>query len=517
MIKKKFFLLIVITLSFLQHSKAQRFTGAGLASGDSIRVNYLLPNKISLTDSLVNYGKMFLNTPYRYGSGGDTTFDCSGFTSYVYRNFGYQLDRSSAEQARQFDPVKRADLKTGDLVFFSGRRRSKHVGHVGIVVSSQPDGSFDFIHASVHDGVIISNSNEDYYRKRFLKANRVIESNSMLAESVTKNGTIRKEPSDNLIAAIPSSQTRKVIPAEYHRVKKGETLSSIAHDYDLSIAELKNLNHLRSNKINPKQPLKVKDQETVTVVETLHYADNEPSPNTQVPTSISVKDPGQTSNASFGSLVIHLVQKGETLFSISNLYHITIDQLKKWNNIDQNNIRPGQHLKIEPAGQPSAIIATPNTGKETTEKTSTLATTKQAYTTPAKENTGGASHAKQDPAPPAPKTMAYRIKRGESLYSIAKANNVSVDQLKQVNSLGDNSIKAGQTIQLPFSNDTAEQVSVKGNIGTTLPTIQHNVEAGESYYSIARRFGCSANDIKKWNHKTDNKIKPGEKLMIHSK
>ncbi len=143
-----------------------------VAITDTLHTNYLSPTKVPLGDSIINFGKLFLNTPYRFGSPGTSSFDCSGFTSYVYRNFGFSLKRSSAEQAEQFDTVQPEELKTGDLVYFSGRSRSKRVGHVGIVVSKNDNGTFDFIHAAVHKGVTISNSDEAYYSRRFVKANR---------------------------------------------------------------------------------------------------------------------------------------------------------------------------------------------------------------------------------------------------------------------------------------------------------------------------------------------------------
>ena len=94
---------------------------------DSTKMYHFVPNHILLTDSIVNFGKFFLNTPYHYGSPGISSFDCSGFTSLVYRNFGYNLERSSCDQAKQFDSIDRSKLKAGDLVlclFFSRLNRT---------------------------------------------------------------------------------------------------------------------------------------------------------------------------------------------------------------------------------------------------------------------------------------------------------------------------------------------------------------------------------------------------------
>ena len=156
--QKHIFILFCIVFS-IAFSNAQMQSDQNLnAPSDSINTNYLAPRQIAITDSIVNYGKMFLNAPYHYGSPGSNSFDCSGFTSFVYRNFGYNLHRSSREQAEQFDTVKRDQLKTGDLVYFAGRRRSNRVGHVGIVIDAKETGEFNFIHAAVHSGVTISSS-----------------------------------------------------------------------------------------------------------------------------------------------------------------------------------------------------------------------------------------------------------------------------------------------------------------------------------------------------------------------
>ncbi|HZK69395.1 MAG TPA: NlpC/P60 family protein, partial [Paludibacter sp.] len=125
--------LLLFSLFFLLSFSGAIERKEPVAISDTLHINYLSPGKVPLTDSIVNFGKVFLNTPYHFGSPGTSSFDCSGFTSYVYRNFGYNLKRSSAEQAEQFDTVQPEELKTGDLVYFSGRSHSKRVGHVGIV------------------------------------------------------------------------------------------------------------------------------------------------------------------------------------------------------------------------------------------------------------------------------------------------------------------------------------------------------------------------------------------------
>lgn len=111
---------------------------------------------------------------YVRGAKGPSQFDCSGFSSYVFRQFGYSLSPSSRAQYTQGTAVDCKELRKGDLVFFTSRGSGKGVGHVGIVVDADNEtGKFRFIHASVK-GVKIDNC-EGYYAARYIGARRVIE------------------------------------------------------------------------------------------------------------------------------------------------------------------------------------------------------------------------------------------------------------------------------------------------------------------------------------------------------
>ena len=125
-------------------------------------------------DSLVQYARRYIGTPYGYGQSSGKRFDCSGFTSFVFSHYGYTLARSSREQYLEGDSVERGQWQVGDLVFFAGRNGGQsRVGHVGIVVESNGE-QFDFIHASTSRGVIVSHSTERYYASRYIGARRVL-------------------------------------------------------------------------------------------------------------------------------------------------------------------------------------------------------------------------------------------------------------------------------------------------------------------------------------------------------
>jgi cell wall-associated NlpC family hydrolase len=111
----------------------------------------------------------YLGTRYRYGASGARGFDCSGFTSYIYRQHGITLPHNSAAQYRVGKPVSRSELRPGDLVFF--RTRGNRISHVGIYI-----GNGKFVHASSARGrVRVDTLTSGYYHQRYVGARRITE------------------------------------------------------------------------------------------------------------------------------------------------------------------------------------------------------------------------------------------------------------------------------------------------------------------------------------------------------
>lgn len=135
----------------------------------------LSAESIEMISDLLSEAKSHTGKRYRHGAKGPNNFDCSGFTSYVYNQFGYKLGASSAGQYNDGVKVEKDDLRPGDLVFFSSPRSKGGVGHVGIVVSADNEKqTFSFIHAAISGGIQIDNSTAPYYLKRYIGAKRII-------------------------------------------------------------------------------------------------------------------------------------------------------------------------------------------------------------------------------------------------------------------------------------------------------------------------------------------------------
>jgi len=144
-------LVAVLVLSFITPFMS---TKANAASGNEI----------------VSYAKSLLGTRYVYGGTTTSGFDCSGFTSYVYKKAGITLPRTSASQYGEGTSVSKGNLQSGDLVFFNNL--GKGPTHVGIYV-----GGGMFISAE-SEGIAISSINDKYYwGKYYIGAKRILKNN----------------------------------------------------------------------------------------------------------------------------------------------------------------------------------------------------------------------------------------------------------------------------------------------------------------------------------------------------
>lgn len=122
----------------------------------------------SLGQQVVDYAKQYLGTPYVYGGNGPSSFDCSGFTSYVYRHFGYTLNRTASGQLSNGTSVSKSELQPGDLVFFR-YNTSKAASHVGIYI-----GGGQFIHASTNTYTVkIDTLTSGHYANVYVGARRI--------------------------------------------------------------------------------------------------------------------------------------------------------------------------------------------------------------------------------------------------------------------------------------------------------------------------------------------------------
>lgn len=295
-------------------------------------------------NEIIDYGKKYLHRPYRYAGKGPNSFDCSGFTSFVFKEFGYNLSHSSAGQAEQVKTIKRQeDLQVGDLVFFEGRSHNGKVGHVGIVSDVKRNGKFKFLHASTNYGVIFSGSDEPYYKARYLRGGRVLK-------DIESNKKIEVEPKQKVFLAqhIPD-KSAKMDAAKGFSVKKNDNRA----ENNFTKAEKQTTTHVRNAdgtvsvhvKRQSNEGISVKSEQAMKLKKNEKPDDDKSQEKSKIRQTAIVLPEESALPAPIRTT--HVVKPGETLFSISKKHKCTVKQLQEWNpEIENNIIHAGNRLNI---------------------------------------------------------------------------------------------------------------------------------------------------------------------------
>ena len=241
----------------------------------------------------------------------------------------------------------------------------------------------------------------------------------------------------------------------YHTINRGESLGLIATQYGVSIAALKEWNGLSNNKIIAGKKLKI-------------YTDEDYFPSINNISSKNTK----------GRVNYYKVRKGDTLSEIAERYHLSVAELKKWNDLKGNDIRYGQTLKIYTSGtSPTYVESTSSTGD----------------------------------------VSYHKIKSGETLGQIAEQYRVSTASIRDWNSISGDKIIAGTTLKI-YSGSTTSSVSdnTSENSELTSESLTHQIQPGETIIAISESYGVSVDDIKRWNNLSSSRIYAGKTLIIYS-
>lgn len=137
-----------------------------------VEVQPLSMENMTKAEFLIAKASQHIGTRYRSGGTTSAGFDCSGLMISTFREIQMALPRTSREQSNYGVAVDRTQAQKGDLIFFSTNGRGR-VNHVGMITEILDD-EIKFIHSSIHSGVIISSTKEEYYSRRFIKINRVL-------------------------------------------------------------------------------------------------------------------------------------------------------------------------------------------------------------------------------------------------------------------------------------------------------------------------------------------------------
>ncbi|MBO3446444.1 C40 family peptidase, partial [Clostridium sp. CCUG 7971] len=122
-------------------------------------------------DKVIEFAKTLLGKPYVWGAEGPSSFDCSGFTQYVFKkSVGVSIPRVSRDQAKFGQYINKSDIKKGDLISFdTDGSNNGQVSHIGIYM-----GNGQFIHASSSKKKVIISDMNAYYNNAYVNARRVL-------------------------------------------------------------------------------------------------------------------------------------------------------------------------------------------------------------------------------------------------------------------------------------------------------------------------------------------------------
>ena len=236
--------------------------------------------------------------------------------------------------------------------------------------------------------------------------NRVVNNYEKYAEAVVKAVTDYK--------GLPYSKPGTSSGTVLYTVQSGDSLYGIARRYNTTVNEIKRSNGLTSDLLTVGRQL-------------------------LLPSSESIDEPKQDGT--------YTVKLGDTLYGVARTYGVTVDELKRANNLTNNILTVGQVLNI-----PSQTGTTDN---------------------------------------------SYTVQSGDSLYSIAKRFNTTVDELKTINNLTSDILSIGQKLLIPSSTERT-----------------YIVKSGDSLWKISREFGVSVNEIRKLNSLTSDILTIGQQLII---
>ncbi|TXK71593.1 C40 family peptidase [Mesonia sp. HuA40] len=124
-------------------------------------------------EKIISHARSFEGTPYKFGGTTKRGMDCSGliYTSFLSQNIS--LPRVSSEMAKKGKTLRQREIRPGDLVFFRTNKRRRRINHVGLVVNHNKSGIY-FIHSSTSRGVIVSKLEENYWKKAYVLAKRIL-------------------------------------------------------------------------------------------------------------------------------------------------------------------------------------------------------------------------------------------------------------------------------------------------------------------------------------------------------
>ena len=273
----------------------------------------------------------------------------------------FETDTVMVKQAMTFKQLSDLlDISEAQLEYLNPIYKSKYIPSI--------DDEYFYLRLPKNKiGIFVSNEEKIYGYLAYLEQEKV--RNLQLALQAKKRDSIAKQDSLAVAASLVvannepvemeevlKKRTKEVVSKNFHKVKKGETLSQIADKNNVSIVNLRKWNNIKGSTINAGQSLVIQTTKKVTVNEVV----KKPKPKTEIiepevenAVAVNTEKPTENKYSSAKSKIeikedYYIVQKGDSIFSITKKFpNLTTDDLKKKNDLKTDNIQPGMKLKIQ--------------------------------------------------------------------------------------------------------------------------------------------------------------------------
>ncbi len=286
---------------------------------------------------------------------------------------------------------------------------------------------------------------------------------------------------------IPEDQKRNW--AE-HKVKRKESIGSIAKKYGVPTSVIAEVNHLR----NPRR-LSIGKVLIIPVTRDSKLAHRALA---EASSSAQVKKPRELKAIPGKERVLYVLRKGDTLGKIAQLFSVRTSDLRNWNNIPYGSaISEGETLSVWVRRTEFALAQqAANSPESTRVEMKTVATTLSPSTS--RDSTEN----------PRPSGTRYRVKRGDTLLKIARMYDVTVQELREWNNLESDHITTGTALSVGRDEDAIAANLDDGDAQ------RYTVREGDTLWSISKRFGVDLSDLRRWNKHSKSRIRPGDELVI---
>jgi membrane-bound lytic murein transglycosylase D len=383
-------------------------------------------------------------------------------------------NNTTSDRLRTLNSLANSNIKAGQKLVIGSRPVTK-------TAKTSPDKTADSAPRSasaVH--VVSSGDTVSQIAERYRMTSAELRSlNKLKGDKIVQGQKLRVLAEAQVSPAVSRSSSG----AQYYEVAPGDTVSQIAERHNLTSAELRELNNLQGNQIHPGQKLQVAAKAGSSPAQASAQASSRPI------------EPARTPAQAAG---FYEVAPGDTVSQIAERHQMTSAELRELNNLEGNQIHPGQKLQVA----------------------------SKAGSSPAQGSAQASAQASSRPIEPArtpaPAAGTYEVAPGDTVSQIAERHQMTSAELRSLNNLSSDQIRVGQKLKVvasmagsgPAQASPAQATSRPIEPAKTPAAGIYEVAPGDTVSQIAAKHNMTSDQLRELNNLTGNQIRSGQKLKV---